>query len=80
MPSHPDRVRQNYTKCMIGDEPHSLYYLADSDRAPYINSDGTRSTVMRCLECNYVHVRTRSQKQFEEELKKRNPLFPMILI
>lgn len=58
--------------CQLGEKPHNYQVINDTDINPIINPDGTRTTVKRCIDCAWTDRYTRSQTQFEEELKNAN--------
>jgi hypothetical protein len=45
-----------------------LITKADSDKAPFIESDGNRTTIKLCVYCGKVFIYTRSEEQFKKEL------------
>lgn len=67
MSSHPDRVRRNYTECDIRGY-HNLFVSNDSHIAPFINEDGTRTTIRYCHDCDEKVKFTRTQEEFEIEM------------
>lgn len=70
MPSHPDRVRRNYSKCFeIG---HNYIVINNSDIAPFIGPTGLRVTWKMCAECGDKINFTRTQEEFLKELDKIN--------
>lgn len=66
-PSHPDRVRKNYSICFERGE-HNYFIQTNSNIAPFINSDGTRTTIRVCYDCGDRQSFTRTQEEFEKEL------------
>jgi len=67
MPSHPDRVRKNYSKCF--DTGHSWLTMGNSDIAPFIGPTGLRVTWRICSDCGEKQSHTRTQEQFMKELE-----------
>jgi len=67
MPSHPDRVRKNYSKCF--ETGHSWIVMNNTDIAPIIGPTGLRVTWRICLDCGEKQLHTRSQDEFIKELK-----------
>ncbi len=71
MPSHQDRIHRNYPICFHRGF-HDWYTVANTDIAPTINEDGTRTTIKACYGCGEKQSYTRSQEQFEKELELLN--------
>ena len=67
MPSHQDRIKENYDVCFHKGS-HNFFISNDSDIAPYINPDGTRTTIKTCWDCGERISFTRTQKEFEDEI------------
>jgi len=49
---------------------HVFIFKMQSDIAPFINADGTRTTIKICIDCGLVESYTRTQEKFKEELAK----------
>lgn len=69
MPSHSDRIRKNYSDCFQRGR-HSLIISNNSDIAPLIEEDGSRTTIKYCLDCGLKFTFNRPQAVFEEEMNK----------
>lgn len=67
MPSHPDRVRRNSPEVNC---KHLWIYHMNSDVAPFIEEDGSRTTIKLCANCGIKEKYNRPQIKFEFELKK----------
>ncbi len=70
MPSHPDRIRNNYSVCFHTGKHEIEIPVLGSDFAPFINDDGTRTTHWICSTCGEKRSYSRSQAEFEAELNK----------
>ena len=69
MPSHPDRVRENYPSCFH--TGHSWLVINNSDIAPFIGPTRTRVTWRMCVNCGEKKNYTRTQEEFEKEIGLR---------
>jgi len=67
MPSHPDRVRRNYSVCFERGE-HNWIVKVQSDIAPFIELNGSRTTYWMCIDCGENKTYTRTQEEFLKEL------------
>jgi hypothetical protein len=60
------RCRESYPELHC---KHVFIFKAQSNIAPFINADGSGTTIKFCIDCGLVESYTRSQVEFEEELK-----------
>lgn len=67
MPSHQERIRRN---CPEMNCDHTWMYKESSNVAPFIEKDGTRTTISICINCGIKDEYNRPQDKFELELKK----------
>lgn len=72
MPSHPDRVRRNYSACF--ETGHRYVVMNDTDIAPAIGPTGLRVTWKVCLDCGNKINYTRTQEEFIKELNDVPPI------
>jgi hypothetical protein len=70
MPSHQERIRAKNPEMNCS----HLFAISNSEIAPFIEENGNRTTVGRCIYCGIIKKYTRSQEQFLLELKFKSKL------
>lgn len=64
---HQERIRKANPNMSCD---HLWVFKDNSDKAPFINEDGTRTTIKFCVNCGETTLYTRSQKEFESEISR----------
>lgn len=67
MPSHQERIRKKNPEINCG---HIWIYKEHSDIAPFILESGLRRTIRICIDCGIEESWTRTQEEFEDELRR----------
>jgi len=69
MPSHQERIQNKNPEMNCN---HIWLFKKQSNIAPFINKNGSRTTIKICFNCGLIKKFIRSQKEYEDELKNRN--------
>jgi RNase P subunit RPR2 len=70
MPSHQDRIKAKNPEMNC---EHLFVFHAQSHIAPFFESNGDRTTISTCVACGLEKRYTRTQEQFELDLKYLYP-------